>query len=77
MPPFSTDDFITLQPGKLIRQKTFIALENYGITSPGSYQVKVWYHSPIQKSFAPTEINAWTSDDDTLMADPIIFEIIK
>src|SRR5258705_13994680 len=74
-PPFSPKEFKTIEPGEAITFQRGLYLEQEGITSPGSYVVTVFFHSPVTREFAPGNLNVWTKEDGELHSKPITFNV--
>ncbi|HSB08852.1 MAG TPA: hypothetical protein VLM38_05035 [Blastocatellia bacterium] len=77
-PPFATEDFITLLPGqKLKTERDFEIGRDEGITTPGTYQVVIWYNSPVPREFAPLGLDIWPMENGRLLANKIRVIVTK
>jgi len=74
-PPYSSEDFTKIKPGHAFTFKRALFLEREGITSPGSYVVTVFFHSPVTSEFAPEKLNVWTTEDGELHSESITFTV--
>jgi hypothetical protein len=76
-PPFSKEDFATLEPGESIQQDSELDLEGEEVKVVGVYHINIWYHSPIPRRSAPEVPNLWSAENGTLRAKPVRFKVTK
>jgi len=74
-PPFSVEDFASIKPGESIRLERDLDVEGEEIKEPGVYTIRVWYHSPIPRRFAPHGMNVWTKENGVLRANALSFRV--
>lgn len=71
-PPPSRDSFVPLNPRHALCLQDWFRLDDLGITSPGTYSVKIIFANPVPPTFAKTwlGIDVW----DGMPSRPTIIE---
>jgi hypothetical protein len=74
-PPYFAEDFMKIKAGHAFTFKRALLLDREGVTSPGSYVVTVFFHSPVTRKSAPEKSNVWTREEGELHSTPITFTV--
>jgi hypothetical protein len=77
VPPFSKDDFVTIQPGESVEIKRLVDMRGDGIKASGIYQIAVRYHSPVPREFAPEGLEIWAMENGVLQSKPVTFKVTR
>lgn len=77
VPPFSKNDFVTIQPSESVETKRLVDMRGDGIKAPGIYQITVRYHSPVPREFAPEGLEIWAMENGVLQSKPVTFKVTQ